>query len=124
MDPHRTQRLAEALREELYELVNFELEDPRIGQVDIAAVELSPDGRRAIARVLLFGEESQRNQSLKVLEGARGFLKGQLAQALGLPRMPDLHFEAAAEAGSPERMEQLLRRARRGRPRDEKKPEE
>jgi len=31
MDPHRTERLAEALREELAELIAYEMSDPRVG---------------------------------------------------------------------------------------------
>ncbi|MDX2179659.1 MAG: ribosome-binding factor A [Bryobacteraceae bacterium] len=113
MDPHRAERLSTALREELYELINFELEDPRVGPVDIPAIELAPDGRRAIVRV-----EASDPQSLTALEGARGYLRRELAARLDLFRVPDLKFEAASEIASPERIAELLKRARRGRPRD------
>ena len=124
MDPHRALRLAEALRAELQELISFELQDPEVGEVDIAALELSPDGRKAVARVMAYGSEDERNQSLAALGRARTFLKRQVAQNLDLPRVPEIYFEAAADAGSPERVQRLLKRTRRGRPRDQKKPEE
>ena len=124
MDPHRAERLAEALRAELQELVSFELQDPEVGEVDIAALELSPDDRKAVARVMAHGSEDERNQSLAALDRARAFLKRQVAQNLDLSRVPEIYFEAASDAGAPERVQRLLKRARRGRPRDQKKPEE
>jgi len=114
MDPHRAERLSTALREELYELINFELEDPRVGPVDIPAIELAPDGRKAIVRV-----EASDPQSLEALEHARGFLRRELAARLDLFRVPDLKFESATQISSPARVAELLKRARRGRPRDE-----
>ena len=35
MDPHRHERVTESIHEELEELINYELSDPRIGQVSM-----------------------------------------------------------------------------------------
>ncbi len=119
MDPHRAERLATALREELHKLINFELSDPRVGVLDVAAVELSPDGRKAVVRVLPGGSEPASDEQIQALTGAKGFLRRELAQALDLRQVPDLYFEAAALGGTPDRFRHLLKRARRGRPREE-----
>ena len=47
MDPHRNERVSESLREELNELISYELSDPRIGDASVTEVLLSPDFRRA-----------------------------------------------------------------------------
>lgn len=123
MDAHRAERLAAALHDELHELINFHLEDPRIGEVDVAAIELSPDGKRAVVRVMTVGNEAKLRETLKALDHAKSFLRRKLTQSLDLHRVPDLYFEAAAQAGPPEKIEFLLRRIKRGRPRNESEPE-
>ena len=113
MDPHRAERLAGALRDELYEIINFEVSDPRVGTVDIAAIELAPDGRRAVVRV-----QTESDESLAALIHAGAFIRHELAERLDLFRVPDLKFEAASNLGSPARIESLLKRVKRGRARD------
>jgi ribosome-binding factor A len=113
MEAHRAERLAGALRDELYEIINFEVSDPRVGTVEIAAIELSPDGRRAVVRV-----QTQTDESLAALIHAGAFVRHELAERLDLFRVPDLKFEAASNLGPPARIESLLKRAKRGRSRD------
>lgn len=118
MEPRRAARLAETLREELHELINLELADPRVGAVDVVAVEVSPDGKKAIVRVQAADDEVDLNESVAALMHAKPFLKRSLVQDLDLARVPDLYFEAASEVGPPKRIENLLKRARRGRARE------
>lgn len=119
MDAHRAERLAAALRDELYELINFRLEDPRIHQVEVPAIELSPDGKRAVVRIVVNGGGTRLTETLAALDHARSFLKRELAESLDLYRVPELYFESAAQAGPPDKIEFLLRRIKRGRPRDD-----
>ena len=117
MDPHRSERLAQALRESLQEILNFELEDPRLQPVDVAAVELSRDGRNAVVRLEVHSAGRDRDAVIQVIGLARSFIRRRLAESLDLFRVPDLRFEAATQVRSPERMQALLKRIRRGRPR-------
>lgn len=119
MDPRRSERVSEALREELEELIVYELTDPRIQVSGVAEVLMSPDARRAHVRLVLTGEAEDHAQTLEALENARGFLRRELSQRLDLFRLPDLHFEAAMPAALTPRAAHLLKRVRRGRPRDE-----
>jgi ribosome-binding factor A len=125
MDQRRAQRVAEALREELAELVGYEMADPRVAGVEVVEVHLSPDLRHA--QVMLAAGPGAGQDALPALDGARGFLRRALAARLELHRVPDLHFAVGPLAGGP-RLGRLLRRVRRGRPRpappDEKKPVE
>ena len=110
MEEHRAQRVAEAVREELEELILYELEDPRIQNVDVTDVRVSPDLRQACVLVSVRGEEA-----LAALRGARHFLRRQLAGRLELRHTPELVFEADSGV-DPERAGTLLRRIRKGRP--------
>jgi ribosome-binding factor A len=118
MDPHRAERVAEALRAELEEMVNFELEDPRIGSVSVTEVLISPDSRKAQARVRLEGDPEQQAEALAALEHARHFLRHQLAERLQLFKTPDLHFESDLPTGLGPRTAHLLKRMKKGRPKD------
>ncbi len=122
MDTHRAERVSEALREELGEMIAYELSDPRIGDVSVTEVLLSADMKHAQVRLHLSGGAGERRDSLEALEGARGFLRRRVAERLNLFRAPDLHFEADVLSAAPGRMEDLLKRIRRGRPRDEEQP--
>lgn len=119
MEPHRSERLSEALREELSELIGYEMSDPRVASVDVTDVVLAPDMRHARVRISCPGDEKQRLDALRALEGARHFLRRELAARLRLFRIPELCFEPDLEAGARGRVEELLRRIRKGRPRPE-----
>lgn len=116
MDEHRTQRVSEAIREELAEIVGYEMADPRVAAVDITEVLVTPDMRRAQIRVHFAGGIQERQQAMRALDGARHFLRGELATRLRLFRVPELHFEADAAVSDIRRLEKLLKRARKGRP--------
>ena len=114
MDPHRTERLAEALREELAELIAYEMSDPRVGDVTVSEVITSPDKRHAQVRIGLTGGGNPK-EALAALDHARGFLRRELAQRLETYRIPELHFEPDVSITLGPRMQSLLRRARKGR---------
>jgi ribosome-binding factor A len=110
------------MREELEELIGYELEDPRIGAVNVTEALLSPDFRQAHIRVLLHGTPEEQAQTLEALKHAKPFLKHHLTERLQLFRTPELHFEAALPATLAAKAPHILRRIRRGRPKTEKNP--
>jgi ribosome-binding factor A len=118
MDPRRSQRVTEALREELDELIAYELDDPRVGDLTVTEVLLSPDGKKASVRVRIEGDEARQTQALEALSAAKGFLKHQLVQRVTLFRVPELKFEADLTPALAVRMDSLMKRVRRGRPKD------
>jgi ribosome-binding factor A len=118
MDPIRLQRVAETMREELEELIGYELTDPRLAAVAVADVHMSPDSRHARIAVNVAGGEEERRAALDALEHARHYIRRQLAARLELFRMPDLHFEAAAVVDE-RRIGSIIKRIRKGRPREE-----
>jgi len=116
MDTHRAERVSEALREELGEMIAYELSDPRIGDASVTEVLVSPDMKHAQVRLHLGDRESE--QTIEALGRARHFLRRQLAERLNLFRVPELHFEADVSPGLNGRVDHLLKRVRRGRPRE------
>lgn len=118
MDTHRNERVSEALREELGELIAYELSDPRIGDAVVTEVLVSPDMRHAQVRLHLSEKPAEQRDTIRALDGAKHFLRRQLAERLNMFRVPELHFEADLSPIEKHRIEQLFKRIRRGRPRD------
>jgi ribosome-binding factor A len=120
LDPHRTERVSESIREELEELIGYEMSDPRVGPATVSEVLLSPDFRRAHIRLVLAGSPEEQAATLDAITHAKQFLRHQLAERLQLFHTPDLHFEAALPAALGAKVPQILKRIKRGRPRTEK----
>ncbi len=115
MDPHRAERVSEALREELSEIIGYEMSDPRIGMVDVTEVHVEPGMRHAHIKIRVSGDDKEQQESLETLERARHYLRRELSARLSLYRIPELHFEADRWEDATARVEQLLKRARKGR---------
>ncbi len=118
MDPHRSERLAELLREELDEIINYELDDPRIVDAAVTEVLLAPDLRYAEVRLAFSGGIEAAAGALKALEHAKAHIRRLLAARIEVRRLPDLRFASDLAVDSPERLKRLLGRIRRGRPRE------
>jgi ribosome-binding factor A len=118
LDQHRQQRVSEGIREELDELINYEMTDPRIGEASVVEVHVSPDFRKAHISLGLHGSPEEQAATLEAITHAKQFLRKQLAERLMLFHTPDLIFEAALGAQLGAKTGHILRRIRRGRPKN------
>ncbi|MGE5486583.1 MAG: 30S ribosome-binding factor RbfA [bacterium] len=117
MDPHRVERIAGALREELAEMIEYELADERLREVTVTGVHVTPDLKRAHVSV------SGGRESVEALEHARNYLRRELSSRLRLYRVPELHFETEDPSSPAARVEQLLERVRKNREKKAHPPE-
>ena len=115
MDERRTLRVSEAVREELIELVGFEMEDPRLAPVEISDVDVSQDGRHATVRVAVRAREREQKEAMAALEHAKPFIRHELSSRLALRHTPELHFERDRNPDVDSRIDVLLKRAKRKR---------
>jgi ribosome-binding factor A len=89
--PQRAERIGEAMRDELSEMLLREVKDPRIGFVTITRVEVARD--LSVARVYISLREPDRaDETLTGLQSAAAFLRGEVARRLGLRQAPALEF--------------------------------
>ena len=103
MFTRRQRRVGELLHEELGDLLQKKIRDPRLAFVTITTVEMSPDLRRAHVFVSSLGDQEA---MLAGLRHASGFLRRELGQRLSLRYIPDLTFHLD---DSLERGERILR---------------
>lgn len=102
-DFSRTRRVGEQIQREMAQLVQQEIKDPRLGLVTISAVKLSKDMSHAniFFTVLDANEDGNGEQTkeqsiaetVKILEGASGFLRHELGKRMQLRIVPNIHFK-------------------------------
>lgn len=104
----RTGRVSEQIKKEISLLIQTELKDPRIGFVTVTGVDLTNDLSQAKIYLSVLGDEEQKNNSLKALDKANGFLRSELGKRIKLRHVPELIFkiDESIEYGS--RIEKLL----------------
>ena len=85
----RSNRIAEQMRRELADLLQFEVKDPRIGMVTVTEVEVTGDMEHA----KVFYSAQAGTPALQAgLEKSAGFLRTQIAKRMLLRKVPQLHF--------------------------------
>ena len=88
----RPERVADTIREEISQIVGFELEDPRLTMVTVTDVRLSDNLRDARVYVTIAGDETEHREALSALSKAAPYVRKQLGLSLNLPRTPEIHF--------------------------------
>ena len=104
----RAERTADTLKEEIAQIVGYELEDPRLTMVTVTDVRLSSDKRAARVYVTIAGDENEHKAALAALKHAAPFVRKQLGFSLNLPRTPEIHFVRDRVEEEGERVDQLL----------------
>lgn len=104
----RPERLAEALREEIAEVVGYELDDPRTETVTVTDVSVSDDLRDAKVFVIVEGTEAEKLTAMEALQHASVFVRQQVALNLSLRHVPLLHFARDTAEENAARVGELL----------------
>ncbi len=104
----RPERLAEALREEIAEVVGFEMEDPQLQMVVVTDVQVVENMRDAKVFVLVEGNEKGIRETMKSLQRASTFVRQQVAMNLNLRHVPHLHFVRDTAEENATRIDELL----------------
>ena len=109
----RAERTADTLKEEIAQIVGYELEDPRLTTVTVMDVRLSGDKRAVRVYVTVAGDENEHKAALAALKHAAPFVRKQLGLSLNLPRTPEIHFVRDRVEEEGERVDQLLQEIER-----------
>ncbi len=104
----RSERMSEVLREEITEIVGFELEDPRLIAVTVTDVRVTDNLRDAKVYVLVNGDENEIKEAMKALQHASSFVRQQIALNLDLHHAPQIHFVRDTVEENAARIEKLL----------------
>lgn len=93
MQGKRTERVASLLQMELGTLILERVKDPRLGFVTVMHVKITPDLKSAVVFISVMGDKKKKEETLKVLSRAAGFLQHEVGVAIQMRYTPKLQFE-------------------------------
>ena len=104
----RQKRVADRLQAVISELIQREMNDPRLELVTVTRVNIDRELEYANVFVCTVGDETRQAEVLNVLKGAHGFIRREVGRRVQLRRTPNIifHWDVAPEKG--EQVEQLL----------------
>tara|TARA_Y100001970_G_C13654110_1_gene565034 strand:- start:271 stop:582 length:312 start_codon:yes stop_codon:yes gene_type:complete len=94
-DFKRSDRISDLIKEEISNILSFEVKDPRVKGITVLRVELSSDMKNSF--IFFSGDNSFNDLDSKDilvgLENAKGFIRKKLSSNINLRRTPELHFK-------------------------------
>lgn len=91
-DFSRTERVGDLIQKELAQLIQHEVNDPRVGVVTVSAVTVSKDFAYAKVYISALGSEQEIVEVVAVLNHASGYLRHKLSQIIKIRVTPQLQF--------------------------------
>jgi ribosome-binding factor A len=92
MSSRRVLKAAQAIREVVSMAIITDLKDPRISDVTVTFVEVSPDLRQAKVNVSVMGEEKKQNLCLRGLQNSAGYLQQKIGKRIDTRYTPRIEF--------------------------------
>lgn len=104
----RVRRIGDRIQQELSLVLQRKVADSRLAMVTVTAVDVDRELAYATIYITALGEEDRKNEVLRALEGARGYLRRELAARVRLRSFPQLRFrwDFSQERGA--RIDELL----------------
>ncbi|MRX70636.1 30S ribosome-binding factor RbfA [Bacillus lacus] len=104
----RANRVGEQMKKELGEIIGRKIKDPRIGFVTVTDVQVTGDLQIAKVYISVLGDEEQRENTLKGLATAKGFIRSEIGQRIRLRKTPEIQFEFDESIDYGNRIETLI----------------
>jgi ribosome-binding factor A len=104
----RAQRIGDRIREELSEMLIYEIADPRLSGVSVTDVRVDRELTYASIFVSALEGSDRAEEILDALNHARGYLRSELARRIELRSFPHLRFNWDPTFERAERIERLI----------------
>ena len=121
---HRANRVGEQMKKELGDIIGRKIKDPRIGFVTVTDVEVTGDLQQAKVYISVLGDEEQRENTLKGLAKAKGFIRTEIGHRIRLRKTPEIVFEWDESIDYGNRIDTLLHQLHKDEKPLEKREEE
>jgi ribosome-binding factor A len=108
----RTERINHQLKVEISDIMRRELRDPKLGFVTITDADVTSDLRHANVYISVLGDEKAKMVSLRVLQKAAGFIRGEFGRRAHLKTIPEIHFKLDTAIDQGMRMFELLQQVK------------
>jgi ribosome-binding factor A len=89
----RIDRISEEVRRELSDIIQNEIRDPRLPEfVSVTAVRVVKDLKHAKVHISVLGTPEQKQDAIRALVHAAGFIRREIGQRVRIRYTPELHF--------------------------------
>lgn len=105
----RAERIADQIKDQVSQLLAFEVKDPAVGLLTVTHVKLTSDMGLAHVYYTLVGDDVERRKTARALDRATAFVRRRLAEDLNMRRTPEVKFHYDENVERQERVETLLR---------------
>ncbi|MFC4617386.1 30S ribosome-binding factor RbfA [Camelliibacillus cellulosilyticus] len=89
----RVNRVAEQMKKELSDIIAHRLKDPRIGFITVTGVDVTGDLQQATAYITVLGGDDKKDDTLKGLNQAKGFIRSEIGKRIRLRKTPEIDFK-------------------------------
>ena len=118
MGERRLERVGQLVQAELARLLQRAVRDPRLQAVTVTGVRMTADLRHARVFFRTLEAVEEHAATLRSLERAAPFLRGEIGRALGMRTVPDLRFEYDDTLDTVRHLDDLFRGLPAGPPAD------
>jgi ribosome-binding factor A len=101
-------RINDLIRTHVCDLIERQINDPRVQGVTVTDVEVTPDTKYAKVFYSLIGDDAQKADAAAGLDSASGWLSRELGKRLRTRHTPRLTFEFDESLERGDRMSRLL----------------
>ncbi len=115
----RARRIGDRIHQELSQLFLRDVTDPRLALLTVTAVDVDRELAYATIFITATGGDERSEEVLQALDGARGFLRHQLASRVRLRSFPRLRFQWDFSQERGARIDELLDKLSAEAPEDE-----
>src|SRR5579875_3727555 len=112
---HHRDRVASTFSEEITAMLEGELSDPRIAPCYVTEVVLAPGGKSCRVFIAVHGGEKEEEDTLAGLMAARGYIRTEIRDRMGVRHVPELTFAIDRSEKIGARMDELLGRMEKNR---------
>ncbi len=109
MSELRATRVAEAIKEEISDILAHHIKDPRIGFASVVDVFVSQDLRYAKVYISVLGDDSAKEGTRQGLASAQGFIRSEIARRIRLRHVPEISFVLDDSIERGDRISRLLK---------------
>ncbi len=96
------------MKKELGDIISRKIKDPRVGFVTVTDVQVTGDLQQAKVFISVLGDEKTKEDTLKGLIKATGFIRSEIGQRIRLRKTPEIFFEFDESIEYGNRIESIL----------------
>ena len=86
-------RVNAEVQRELSNILRSGIKDPRVAPMtSVVAVEVAPDLKTCKAYISVLGDEKARQDTIKGLQSAEGYIRRELARTVNMRNTPEIRF--------------------------------